>query len=63
MAAHTDPGLFTAKFLSETPGLELLDVPWRCLVVGYVFFGLYIPIPSMYGIYTYIWLIFMVNVW
>ena len=26
MAAHTDPGLFTAKFLSETPGLELLDV-------------------------------------
>ena len=38
MAAHTDPGLFTAKFLSETPGLELLDVPWRCLVVGYGFF-------------------------
>ncbi|CAL1128328.1 unnamed protein product [Cladocopium goreaui] len=26
MAAHTDPGLFTAKFLSESCGLELLDV-------------------------------------
>eukprot|EP00435_Cladocopium_sp_Y103_P010641 s1373_g2.t1 len=26
MAAHTDPGLFTAKFLSESSGLELLDV-------------------------------------
>ena len=28
MAAHTDPGLFTAKFLSQTSGLEVLDVPW-----------------------------------
>ena len=30
--------------------------------VDRVFVGLHIPIGSMYGIFTYIWLIFMVNV-
>ncbi len=51
-------------------GLSLWHIvvpfPSQCVLRGYAWWAYYpwetIPIPSMYGIFTYIWLMFMVNV-
>ena len=43
---------------------QILQLPTQSLAVSYMEYepGVIIPRHSMYGIFTYIWLIFMVNV-
>ena len=66
---QTSHPIFQKTRSVRLPGLKLQHqveqrfiVPRRFCDFLYVAFISVIPIPSMYGIFTYIWLMFMVNV-
>ena len=50
------------QLLGSPTTIHVVGCPSQGLVIGSMGYFSYLPIGSMYGIYTYIWLIFMVNV-